>query len=382
MKLLHTSDWHVGKAIRGHSRADEHRAVLAEIATIAVEEQVDVIVVAGDLYETAAPSAESESIVTRALLDLARVAPVVAVSGNHDNARRLEAVTPLLELGRITMASRPRAPSDGGRVVVKARTGEEADIALLPFVSQRAIVRSAQLMDQAGFENAQTYADRLQRVLAALCAGFSPERINVVVAHAFVHGGDAGGGERPAHLADEYGMSAVDFPATASYVALGHLHRPQQMLGATAIHYCGSPMALDFGESDQAKQVNVVEAAPGLPAKVRAVPLTAGRRLTTITGTVADIEARLAGGWEPGDAWIRVRLTEPSRTGLADQVRELIGPGVIDIRVEAPDRLDRPTTPPRTGRSPQGLFADYLAESNVADPALEQRFVQLLDDMS
>ncbi len=381
MKLLHTSDWHVGKAMRGHSRADEHRAVLAEIAAIAADESVDLIAVAGDLYETAAPSAESEAIVTRALLDLADVAPVVAVSGNHDNARRLEAITPLMALGRITMATRPRSPADGGRVVIAAESGQEADIALLPFVSQRAIVRSVELMSQAGFENAQTYADRLQRVMAALCVDFGPDRVNIIVAHAFVHGGDAGGGERAAHLADEYGVSAVDFPATAAYVALGHLHRPQQMLGATAIHYCGSPLALDFGESEQHKQVKVVELAPGLPAKVRAVPLTNGRPLITVTGAVADLQSRVDGGWDPGDAWIRVRITEPSRTGLADEVRELLGPGVVDIRVEAVDLGDRVSAKPRAGRSSRELFADYLEESNVADPKLEARFAQLLDDV-
>jgi exonuclease SbcD len=381
MKLLHTSDWHVGKAMRGHSRADEHRAVLAEIAAIAADESVDLIAVAGDLYETAAPSAESEAIVTRALLDLADVAPVVAVSGNHDNARRLEAITPLMALGRITMATRPRSPADGGRAVIAAESGQEADIALLPFVSQRAIVRSVELMSQAGFENAQTYADRLQRVMAALCADFGPDRVNIIVAHAFVHGGAAGGGERAAHLADEYGVSAVDFPVTAAYVALGHLHRPQQMLGATAIHYCGSPLALDFGESEQHKQVNVVELAPGLPAKVRAVPLTKGRPLITVTGAVADLRSRVDGGWDPGDAWIRVRITEPSRTGLADEVRELLGPGVVDIRVEAVDLGDRRSAKPRAGRSPRELFADYLEESNVADPKLEARFAQLLDDV-
>ncbi|MEM7276275.1 MAG: exonuclease subunit SbcD, partial [Actinomycetota bacterium] len=83
MKLLHTADWHVGKAIRGHSRADEHRAVLAEIVDIAADEAVDLIIVAGDQYETAAPSAESEGIVNRALLALAEVAPVGGGAGNH-----------------------------------------------------------------------------------------------------------------------------------------------------------------------------------------------------------------------------------------------------------------------------------------------------------
>ena len=103
MKLLHTSDWHVGKAIRGASRADEHRDVLAEIAAVAEAESVDLVVVAGDLFDTSTPSPESEEIVYRALLALSRTGTTVAViAGNHDNARRLRAVAPLLRLGDVS----------------------------------------------------------------------------------------------------------------------------------------------------------------------------------------------------------------------------------------------------------------------------------------
>lgn len=398
MRLLHTSDWHVGKKIRGHSRADEHRAVLAEIADAAESESVDLIAVAGDLYETAAPNPESERIVTDALLRLAEVAPVVAVAGNHDNARRFAALEPLLRLGRITMVSEVRSPAAGGNVDLTTESGTPVRLAFLPFVSQRSIVRTAELMANAAFENAQTYADRMQRVVEALCAGFDQDHVNLLIGHAFVHGGMSGGGERAAHLADEYGLSAVDFPPTASYVALGHLHRAQQMLGATAIHYCGSPLQLDFGEQEQVKQVNVVDVEPGLPAKVQAVKLRSGRRLRTVRGTVAEFrtlvdaatsaEDSAEAGDEDGDsgaseglgdAWLRVVVTEPGRAGLADEVREVLGQNVVDVRIEDRDR-PAPTRRRRSeGRTPGQLFADYLTERNVADRQLEQRFVELYD---
>lgn len=382
MRLLHTSDWHVGKRIRGHSRADEHRAVLGEIAEIAATENVDLIVVAGDLYETAAPTAESELIVNQALLGLAQVAPVLAIAGNHDNPRRLVAVEPLLTLGRITMVAEPRPPAAGGTRTLDSADGTPVRVAMLPFVSQRSIVRAAELMSNAGFENAQSYGERMQRVIATLCADFDADHVNLVVAHAFVHGGTLGGGERPAHLVEEYALSAIDFPATASYVALGHLHRPQQMLGSTAIHYSGSPLQLDFGEQDQAKQVNIVDVEPGLPAKVRAVTLRSGRRLRTLTGTVADLAALAADqdgdGRGPGDDWLRVRVTEPSRVGLAEEIRELLGPGVVDVRVEQQHQA-KPVRH-REGRSPRELFVDYLAEAGVTDSRLEARFAELYED--
>lgn len=377
MKLLHTSDWHVGKNIRGHSRADEHRAVLTEIADIAEEQSVDLVIVAGDLYETAAPTAESELIVNRALLRLAEIAPVVAIAGNHDNPRRLAAVEPLMRLGRITMVAEPRSPADGGVITVTSDSGQSAKVVLLPFVSQRSVIKADALMSNAAFENAQSYADRMQRVVAALCSDFDAEHVNVVVAHAFVHGGYTGGGERPAHLVDEYALSAVDFPPTASYVALGHLHRPQQMLGGTSIHYSGSPLQLDFGEQDQAKQINVVEVDPGLPAKVTPVPLRSGRRLRTLVGTVAELKTIGAEG-ELGDDWIRVRVTEPGRSGLADEVRAALGSGVVDVRIEHQSEPQRKRS--REGRSPQELFSDYLTENGIADRTLEARFSELYEE--
>ncbi len=376
---MHTSDWHVGKAIRGHSRADEHRAVLAEIVGIAQRESVDLVIVAGDLFETAAPSPEAEAIVYQAFLQLSQQAPVVSIAGNHDNPRRLEAVAPLLQLGRVTMLTEAAAPDAGGVITLNIADGTPVNIALLPFVSQRAIVRADQLMNDPAYKLAQTYADRLAIVVKALSAGFSAEAVNLIVAHAFVQGGEVGGGERAAHLVDEYAVPAVSFPPTASYVALGHLHRPQAVRGATAMHYCGSPLQLDFGEEQQTKQVNLVDVEPGLPAKVTPVPLTSGRSLQTVKGSLA----QLAGVADSvGDSWLRVRVNEPARAGLADEVRELLGDGVVDVVVEHDRPHGAEVRRRRDGRTPTELFADYLNENDVVDERLQAGFNELLDEVS
>ncbi|MCP4222954.1 MAG: exonuclease SbcCD subunit D [Actinomycetia bacterium] len=375
MKLLHTSDWHVGRAIRGHSRAQEHRDVLDEIVAVAASEAVDLVLVAGDLFDTAAPNAESEGIVYNGLLALAEVAPVIVIAGNHDNVRRLDAVARLLALGRVTMATEPRSPADGGVVELTVGDGTPVKTALIPFVSQRAIVRADALMSEPAFRNAQTYATRLRAVIAALSSTFNGDSVNLVLAHLFVAGGAAGGGERAAHLVEEYAVAAVDFPVGASYVALGHLHRPQALAGATSIHYSGSPLQLDFGEQAEAKQVNLVSIEPGLPARVSAVPLRSGRPLRTLTGTVAEVEMAAA---EVGDAWLRIRVREPARAGLADEVRALVGEAAVDIRVEQLGEVaPRPKVVRRDGRSPRQLFAAYLGDREIVDPRLERAFDSL-----
>ncbi|MYC85513.1 MAG: exonuclease SbcCD subunit D [Acidimicrobiia bacterium] len=377
MRLLHTSDWHVGKTIRGASRADEHTAVLAEIAQIAAREEVDLVIVAGDLFDSAAPSAEAESIVYRALLDLADTgADVAVIAGNHDNPRRLRAVAPLLRLGQVHVVAEPTRPDDGGVIELRARDGSDVRLAMLPFVSKRGIVRAKHLMTSQAFENAQYYSDRLRLLIERLCEPFGAGTVNLFATHAYVRGGQTGGGERPAHLVEEYAITAQSFPVTIGYGALGHLHRPQSV--RHPLHYCGSPLQLDFGEAEQVKQVNVVTIEPGTPADVEPVLLTAGRPLRTLTGTLEELGEMSA----EDDAWLKVVVRGPGRAGLAQRVRELLGPGVVDVRVETPASDARRRNLDHRSRSPQELFGEYLKHENIEDRRVRDLFGELLDEQS
>lgn len=377
MRLLHTGDWHVGKALRGRSRADEHRAVLDEIVGIAAAEEVDLAVVAGDLFDSAAPSPEAQGLVYDTLLRLAdRGTEVAVIAGNHDNARALAVLAPLFARSGVRIVAEPLRPDAGGVHRFIAADGSPVNVALLPFVSKRGIVRAEQLMSTAAFQQAQAYAERMHQLIALMCAGFDADAVNVLVAHAFVHGGATGGGERAAHLVEEYAVLAPSLPATASYVALGHLHRAQQIAGATAIHYPGSPLQLDFAETTQPKQVNVVDLEPGIPAKVQAVELLAGRPLRSYAGTLEQLDAVVA----DDDAWLRLVVREPHRAGLGQALRDRFGDRVVDVRVEAPGVVAAAAPSTRRGRSPQELFVEYLAARGVRDARVEALFAALLDD--
>lgn len=377
MRLLHTSDWHVGKVLRGLSRADEHRAVLAEIAAVAASESVDAVLVAGDLFETAAPSPESEQIVYDALLGLAHVAPTIVIGGNHDSSRRLAAVTSLLALGRVTMLGAITRPADGG--VVDVVVGAETlRIALVPFVSKRGIVRADALMRDAAYELNQAYDERMRVVIGNLCATFTAETVNVVCGHLFAAGGSMGGGERSAHTVMDYSVSAQAFPVTAQYVALGHLHRAQDMPGPTRIRYSGSPLQLDFGESTDEKSVTVVDLAPGIPAQVRAVGLTQGRTLRTLTGSMDELAAARG---STGDDYLRVVVTDRRRAGMADEVRDWFE-HAVDVKVRAVDEDGVRSVTRREGATPSQLFGDFLAEAGVDDARLLPAFDALLEQVT
>lgn len=369
MRILHTADWHVGRSIRGRPRDDEHRQVLSEIAEVAEEERVDLVVIAGDIFDVASPGPISEEIVYQALLDLAAVAPVLMVAGNHDHPERLRAVAPLLRLGRITVGTRIRPPEEGG-VEILPELGVK--VALVPFIGKRGIIGVEQLLKLPSGELQTEFAVRVRRIIEKLCEGMGTDTINLAIGHLMVAGGTAGGGERFAHLFD-YAIPAAAFPSHLSYVALGHLHRAQRMPYAAPVWYSGSPLQLDFGEEDQQKAVLVVLVEPGLPAEVVVHPLRSGRRLRTLRGSIDQLSELTD---EVGDDFLRIELEEPGRVGLADQVRELF-PGAVEIRLLAQGGPD-PSRPIRVGREPAELFREYLTSTGVSDPRLEKLFNELL----
>jgi exonuclease SbcD len=192
-----------------------------------------------------------------------------------------------------------------------------------------------------------------------------------------VRGAQTVGSERSAQTVFEYSVDATAFGPTPHYVALGHLHRQQVVGGPCPIRYAGAPLMLDFGEVADAKGVLVVEAHADQPAEITPVPLTTGRRLRVVEGTMAEVRGVAAA---VGDDWLKVRVREPMRIGLADEVRELL-PNAVDVEVVRDDERDgsAPAAPVRSGLTPTELFAAYLAEQQVDDPRLGVLFAELYE---
>ncbi len=278
MKLLHTADWHIGKTLKGRNRLDEQRQVIAQIIAVAREHEPDAVLIAGDLYDMSAPSAEAQQLVVQALLALeATGAQIIAIAGNHDSAATFDAYRPLMGAAGITLVGSVRMADKGGVVSFDARsTGERVNVAVLPFLSQRYAVRAAQLIASTPSEMSRDYDDMVREVIANLAQSFTPDAVNVVMAHLTVTGGTLGGGERAAQSIFEYNVPASAFPAEAHYVALGHLHRRQTLPAPCPVVYSGSPFAVDFGEQDNTQVVCLVEATPTTPAKITDIPITAG----------------------------------------------------------------------------------------------------------
>ncbi|MGK5115665.1 MULTISPECIES: exonuclease SbcCD subunit D [unclassified Geodermatophilus] len=311
MRLLHTSDWHIGRSLHGADLLREQEAVLSGLADVVGAESVDVVVVAGDVYDRAVPSADATAVLDRVLMRLRTAgATVVLTPGNHDSARRLSFGAGLMATSGVHV----RAAT--GRLDEPVLLGDEhGDVAVygLPYLEPE-IARHELGMPGARSHEA-VLAEAMDRVRADLF--LRPGTRSVVLAHAFVGGGVASESERDICVGGVDLVPAAVFDGV-DYVALGHLHRPQTL--TPRLRYSGSPLAYSFGEAGQEKQAWLVDLDAAGLAGVRAVPLPTPRPLTVLTGTLAELLA------DPAHAaveehFVSARLTDAVRP--ADPMRRL-----------------------------------------------------------
>ena len=372
MRLLHTADWHLGRTMRGRSRVPEFEAVLSEVCDIAVDEDVDVFLVAGDIWDTMSPSPEADRLLNSTLRRLVQAGiDVVLVAGNHDNPRRLAALGTLADLLGVHVQDRVRRWDTGGTIRIE-RGAETMCIAAVPWVPEGRALRADEILGPE-FESYQQYAEVVDGIYRQAVQGFEAGAINVFASHVFVDGARMSlldGSERRLHIGQTYAVAPSVLPGHAQYVALGHVHEPQEVVGAPngAATYSGSLLQLDFGERNQQKVVRIADLAPGRPPKVRAVPLTAGRRLAEVRGTFDQVVAK---GETLGDAHLRAIVSVPRpEPGLAQRIREAL-PNCVDVRVEATDQPEAREAVPLSMLGPTESFTRYYEHQHGAPPSEE-----------
>lgn len=322
MRILHTADWHIGKRLGLIDRRAEFEQVLDEVVAIAKDQKVELSIVAGDLLDRAMPTFDSMQLAIDTLLRLADVSgDVVVIAGNHDSPDLLGILRPLLAGHGITVVPRAARPSQGGVVKVKG-----CSIAALPFLHQAEVV---DFMSDTE-EWFKGYADRIRLLCKALVAECDPANVSILVGHFFVDGAELGGGERSIHLGREYAATPQAIPPEVHYAALGHIHKPQPVKGAAApTRYSGSLLQLDFSERSHAKEVVIIEAEAGRPAKITPMRLESGRRLLRVEDSFENLQRRAT---EFADAYLDVRVNTTGPVfGLPDQVREFL-PNAVKVQ--------------------------------------------------
>jgi exonuclease SbcD len=372
VKILHTADWHVGKRLGRFDRTAEYEEVIAEVVAVAEAEAVDLVVHAGDLFDRSSPPVDSLRVAFTGLMALTDEGkrPVVVIAGNHDSGPFFDALAPFVRGHNIHLIGAIRPPDAGG-VLDLDTPGGRALVACFPFLREGRVVDFGSGPDQLYGQ----YADRVQAISAAYAASVAeradPGTVTLLVAHFLVGGAKLGGhgaprGERELHMGEAYAATPQAVPPALGYVALGHVHAPQPVPGALVpAEYAGSLLEADFGEAGEQKRVVIVDAAPGIPAVTRSVPLSAGRRLMRVSGTWEEIDARD----DLDDVFLDLEVhTEGPDPGLADRARERF-PHLVKVaaryeRAEPTERADR------EGRTLADLYADYfVAETGIAPSA-------------
>jgi exonuclease SbcD len=386
MRILHTSDWHVGRRLGRHDRMSEYRDALNEVADIADERSVDLVLVSGDVFDRPVPPVDALSLGLGGLIRLAERRPVVVVAGNHDSPELFDALAPLLRERGVHAVGSIRRPDDGG-VLGPDELGVPAVVACFPFLREGRVV---DFMRDAGEWYGQ-YAERVASISAAynreLVSRTGRGDVALLVAHFMVSGVKvdraAPRGERELHLGEAYSATSQAIPAGPQYAALGHIHAPQPVPGAPIpAEYAGSLLALDFGEAGETKRAVVVDVEPGSLATVTPVALRSGRPLVRAHGTWEELEARAEElGENYLDLTVRVGGPDPE---LGRRAADAF-PYLVNVRAERPASAAR-LPDRRTGTAPTDpeLFAAFHETSFGAPPPddLAALFSEILEEVA
>lgn len=362
MRILHTGDWHLGRTLLGADLLD-HQAAFADFLVDTVRERdVDLVVIAGDVYDRAIPPVDAVRLLSRTLERLAGLATVVLTPGNHDSAARLGFGAGVMG-DRLRILAEPAGIADpvllddgDGPVAVYGIPYLHPDLTryALADVPDEPLARSHHAVLGAAMD----------RVRADL--GARPGTRSVVVAHAFV------GGANPSDSEQDIRVGGVDrVPESVfdgiDYVALGHLHGPQQVGTSGRIRYAGSPLAFSFGERRQRKSVTLVDLAADGTVAAEQVPAPVPRRLVDVRASIDEIESGVHRS--DADAWVRVAVTDavhPER--MYARVKDQF-PHALAITHEPDAAPDRPTARAVTATSdPVEVSADFVTFATGVAP--------------
>jgi exonuclease SbcD len=365
VRILHTSDWHLGRSFHREDLLGHQAAFVDHLLAVVESEKVDVVVVAGDVYDRALPHVDAVALADETFARLAASrAKVVVSSGNHDSAQRLGFGSRLMDAAGVFV--RTSAASVGTPVVLKDRHGEVA-IHALPYLDPSALLEPWSLGHRS---HEAALAEAMRRVRGDLDAR-GPKTRSVVLAHAFVAGATPSESERDISVGGVSRVATSLFDGI-HYTALGHLHGPHVL--ADSLRYSGSPLAYSFSEADQVKGSWLVELNAKGFASARWIDAPVPRRLSRITGSLAELLADRSLADREQD-WVQATLTDVPRPARAmEQLRRRF-PHTLVLQFPAPTGSVQAPARPASGVSDHAIALDFVrhvrsVEASPAESAL------------
>lgn len=377
MRFLHTSDWHLGRGLHGTPLHDAQAAAMDAIVAVAQREQVDAVLVAGDVYDRAVPPLASVDLLNSTLARLAGIAPVILTPGNHDSATRLGFGAALYRDG---VHVRSRIEDVAEPVLLRDEHGEVAVYAFPYLDPDDARSRLADETDGPLARSHDAVIGRAMDLVRDDLAGRDCR--SVVVAHAFVVGSSGRGSAQTSDSERDITVGAVDCVgahafAGIDYVALGHLHgrqNPTGPEGGPVLHYSGSPLRYSFSEADHTKGVSIVDVGADGSVALQHVPIEQPREMARLQGLLADLVADDGPHAAHRGDWAQITVTDPSRPG--DMVARLraVFPHCLVIRHEPDGRpleFDGKGVN-TTAMAPREVMADFIEEMGGVPATAEE----------
>src|SRR5690554_6657408 len=401
MKILHTADWHLGKRLDDRSRMEEQQVVMQEICEIADREEADVVLVAGDLFDTFNPPTEAVDLLYQTLKRLTAEGrrPVIAIAGNHDSPDRIEAPDPLARECGIIFAGYPHtlippfALDSGLRVVQSDKgfvelqlPGNETPLRLLftPYANEYRL-RTFLGHEESEEELRLLLQERWQQLADSYCDG---RGVNILLSHLFmVRRGDMlpGEPEEEKPILQVGGAQALytgNIPRQIQYTALGHLHRMRRVdASSSPVFYSGSPLSYSFAEAGQQKHVLMIEVEPGEAAVVREVSLTRVKRL--LRKRAHGVDEALQWLSENSDALVELTIvTDTFLTALERRALNAAHSGIVTIIPEVADVENLVGSGQKQidlSRGMENLFRDYFHHEKGQEP--NDEIMQLFNEI-
>ena len=383
MKILHTADWHIGQRLHERSRLDEHEQFLDWLLNTIREHKVELLLVSGDIFDTALPSSDATNLYYRFLYRLfdETDAYTVITAGNHDSPRHLEAPREFLEMGRIYVVGLADEPAKC--VFTFPRNNPRVAVAAVPFFSESDL---RHLSYETEAERSERYRERFKAFYADCVAAMPAELPKILMGHLFVQGARVMDSERNVQIGGATATHADDFPKDVSYVALGHLHRPQTISSADyPVRYSGSPIPLKFNEANYRKKVYLLELTDdGTLIRDEEIVIPVFKALCTIEGDENFVLSEaMTGNWADKYIQVKLKLNKP-RVGIGDEIRQIFnerGGEVLSVEVEVPEATRGPEVSVEDMKRPEEIFKQFHRtrfEGEAPDESLAQTFSELM----
>ncbi len=380
MRIVHTSDWHAGRLWKSQNRLDELQNVLEHLGDFVERERIDLLLMSGDIFESQMPSAEAERAVSSFFKRLGRAdVPSVVIAGNHDHPHASRHVG---TARRVRRRAGPRAAA--------APAGRRADrdihpvrrhglVAALPWAPPGRIVEALTLARDET-QARQQYADAMQQILAHLAEGFQRDAVNLIVAHSYIAGAKGCGSERVVTMGDDWAATAQSLPATAQYVALGHIHRPQRVdRGRVAHRVRGIAAATRLRRGGRGEELRGDRGGARPAATVERVPYQGGKSLGTWEGTLPELEQQAGELKRFGFLRVKVILDTPM-PDLNRRARQIL-PNIVVVDAVLPETSSGPGPGPDSigPQPPVEQFRAYYLREHQCQP--QPATIDLFNDL-